>query len=72
MSAQAVKDLHLAPTHDPSFGPELAGAKARWSGDGKAETEPLQGGLHSGRPPAQADRDNLEPHWVAAIDAATD
>jgi hypothetical protein len=71
MSAQAIKGLHLAPVLDSSFS-KLAGAIGRLPGDGQAEPEPSKDGLLSGRPQVKVDRDNLEPHWVAAIETATD
>lgn len=74
MSAYAVKDCYLTPVleSESTFGPVAGATEGRWSGDDKRETEAPQVGVRSGRPHPHADRDNLEPHWLAAIDAATD
>lgn len=72
MSAHAVKDLHLIRIPEPTHGPHMARTNTRRPGGGQAEREASQGNLRSGRQHPFADGDNLEPHWVAAIDAATD
>lgn len=73
MSAHAVNDIHVAAnTAKPPSVPELAGTRARWSGHDKAETEAPQTEPRSGRLHPLPEREDLEPHWAAAIDAATD
>ena len=72
MSAHAVKDLHLTSVPEPLHNSEIARTSTRRTGGGHSEGDASQGTSRSGRPHPFAEGDNLEPHWVAAIDTATD